>query len=159
MNVERERFFAWCLRQMNAPIPYVWGGKDPRLTPHRDWPVGGLDCSGFVTYPLALLGGPDWRATHNTDKLWAELEPTDEPLPGDLALYRGLHPVGPDDVEHVMVYVGTGGVPLRGMVVGQASGGREDKDPAKSRRMGRVTLMVSTLYREGFAGFRRMPLK
>jgi cell wall-associated NlpC family hydrolase len=153
-------FLAWCLQQLNAPIPYVWGGKDPGQRPGRDWRVGGLDCSGFVTYPLQLLGGPDWRGTYNTDRLWTELPRVamGDVMPGDLALYRGRDSKGSDDVEHVMVYVGSGGSPERGLVVGQARGGSQDVDPKVSRQLGRVTRIESLLYRDGFAGFTRLPL-
>ncbi|WP_375746479.1 C40 family peptidase [Corallococcus interemptor] len=46
--------FRWGAKGLRAP------GAEPRL----------FDCSGLVTWCLNEVGGPDWRATHNTDRLW-----------------------------------------------------------------------------------------
>jgi cell wall-associated NlpC family hydrolase len=77
---------------------YLWGGKDPET---------GLDCSGLVTHCLFAAGGPDWRKTHWSGRMWRELPPTDKPRPGDLAFY------GPSDkdITHVMVVLGPGAAP------------------------------------------------
>ncbi|WP_233597304.1 MULTISPECIES: NlpC/P60 family protein [unclassified Corallococcus] len=105
---QRAAFLALVLAQMHSP--YRWGAKGQRV------PADGprlFDCSGLVTWALNQVGGPDWRATHNTDRLWdicAPVATEAELLPGDLVLYgRAGHttlqgrPVTRDDPNHVMV--------------------------------------------------------
>ena len=122
---------------------YVWGGKTNE----------GCDCSGFATLPLHLAGGPDFRHTHNTDKLWTEFPriPDGDALVGDVALY-GVNPSNPDDVSHCMVYLGLG------VVVGMAWGGPADTNAAASRAAGKVPLVRPVRYRDDFRGFIRLPL-
>lgn len=146
---QRTAFVATVLLQMHAP--YRWGAKGERdaVTRQRLF-----DCSGLVTWALREVVGPDWRATHNTDKLWAEcarVGPGEEPKPGDLALYHSKD--NPADPEHVMVYLGDG------LVVGAAGGGRrtltlEDAKLADAR----VKVFQTLHYRPGFMGFVRLPL-
>ena len=141
----RTVFVRRVLTHAMGPTPYVWGGKRP----------GALDCSGIVTLSLyeATDGRIDWRATHNTDRLWNELPHVDvaDLRDGDLVLYWGEHSTGPEDVSHVMVYVG-------GNVVGQHWGGPGDVDPEASRRAGKVSGVRPVNYRSDLAGFRRLPL-
>ena len=92
---KRLAFLDWLLLQENHPA--LWGAKGPFA----------FDCSGLVTCGYVHVGLKDWRQTHNTDRLWAELEPTSNPIPGDLVLYGGTRP---DDVQHVMVWWGDGRV-------------------------------------------------
>ncbi|AEI65583.1 NlpC/P60 family protein [Corallococcus macrosporus] len=110
---QRASFVSTVLSQMHSP--YRWGGKGER-DPSTGQRV--FDCSGLVTWALHEVGGPDWRATHHTGRLWtscARVSPADELLPGDLVLYhRQGDPVTP---EHVMVVVGGG------VVVGASGGG------------------------------------
>lgn len=151
--VSRNQLILWALQAVAHRIPYVWGGKNPLIS-REPWPTGGLDCSGFVTYALHLLGGPDWRGSHNTDRLWTTLERIDEVelQPGDLVLYRGKYSTGPNDVEHVMVFVGCG------CVVGQAFGGKANTSPGYSIALGHWTKALGLRYRNDVAGFARLPL-
>jgi murein DD-endopeptidase len=142
-------------------VPYIWGGKDPgdqveeidRSTGKlvRSW-TRGLDCSGLVTHVLWRLGGPDWRQTHNTDRLWDELPETHAPQPGDICLY-GLGGSQPNP-SHVMLWLGACGV-----VFGATGGNSDTKTHADAKRHdARVKFKTSHLYRADFLGFRSMPL-
>lgn len=145
MTALRTVFWGHCLDQAMAKIPYVWGGK-------RD---DGADCSGFVTLALfkASAGTIDWRATHNTDLLWALPRISVAELQvGDLCLYWGPAPTSDADVSHVMAYAGAG------QCIGQAWGGPGDTDPARSRQLGHVTKRLPVNYRSDLAGFTRLPL-
>jgi len=140
MNVDRLAFLEWCLRQEAAAVPYLWGGKDP---------ARGLDCSGLVTAGLHALGGPDWRQTHSSARLFDELEVTEKPAPGDLAFYGPPH-----RITHVMVVVGDG------RVMGAAGGGSGTTSLEIARRQGaRVKFKTKHNYRPDFRGFRRLPLQ
>lgn len=145
-SVSRHLFLLWCVRALELRIPYVWGGKN----------VAGLDCSGFVTVPLWMLsaGAIDLRATHNTDRLWAHFPRIahGSEQPGDVAVYRGANSIGPEDVEHVMVYLGNG------IVVGQAIGGRANVDRSYSEGRGHWTKAMPLHYRPDCCGFVRLPL-
>ncbi|WP_253894816.1 NlpC/P60 family protein [Corallococcus exercitus] len=46
--------------------PYRWGAKGQSAS--KDGPRL-FDCSGLVTWAFHQVGGKDWRATHNTDRL------------------------------------------------------------------------------------------
>lgn len=118
--------------------PYLWNGKTPT----------GVDCSGLVTLALWEAGGPDWRATHDSERLYAVLPPVKSPLPGDLAFYGR-----PDDIDHVMVWL-----PL-GLVFGACGGGRTTTSVAEANRVqARVKVRESLHYRPDFQAFRSMPL-
>jgi hypothetical protein len=121
----------------------VWGGKDPSR---------GLDCSGFVTCALHHVGGPDWRKTHWTDRLWAECEHVelDQVRPGDAVLYWGKS-TGPKDVSHVMLALDWG------LVVGQAYGDEANKSPEYSVARGHWTRVLPIRYRPDVAGAVRLP--
>jgi cell wall-associated NlpC family hydrolase len=145
---QRAAFLALVLSQMHAP--YRWNAKGT-----RDATTGQrlFDCSGLVTWALREVGGPDWRATHNTDRLWAAcapLLPAGELLPGDLVLY---HRAGaPEDAEHVMVHVGGG------VVVGASGGGRATLTLADAMQHdAKVKAYAHLDYRTGRMGFRRLP--
>ncbi len=121
-----------------AAIPYHWGGKD----------LTGLDCSGAVTLALFLAGGPDWRASHWSDRLLRECEPVTEASahPGDLALYGTR-----SGASHVMVLMPDG------RVCGATGGGSTTtRDNATSRQ--RVLYRSGPHYRQDLLGFRRLPL-
>lgn len=144
MSATRRAFMRRCLELLASRPGYVWGGRTQQ----------GLDCSGFVTVALQLAGGPDLRASHNTDKLWTgfpRIELADV-KPGDLALYFGAFSKGPDDVEHLMVCDGAGNC------FGMASGGSKDVDAEASRQAGKVAAVRSLDYRPDLAGFVRLPL-
>ncbi|QSQ17221.1 NlpC/P60 family protein [Myxococcus landrumensis] len=144
----RARFLAYVLAHMGAP--YRWAAKgecDTRTGQHL------FDCSGLVTAALRHVGGQDLRATHNTDRIWADFKPVsaDELLPGDIVLYhrRGA----PMDAEHVMVHVGAG------VVVGASGGGSSTLTLEDAERAGaRVKAFATFHYRQGLMGFRRLPL-
>lgn len=136
-------FVETVLEQMG--IPYIWGGKSP---------TAGFDCSGLVTFAWLMAGGPDWRPTHNTDRLWNELEPCRFPSCGDLAFFGGARP---DDVNHVMVVV-----PLDGnnpdLLVGACGGDHTTVNLREAhRRRARVQVRRGVDYRPDFRGYRKMP--
>lgn len=144
MNI-RGAFFREILRMLLRVPGYVWGGRQ----------LDGLDCSGFVTVALWIASERklDWRATHNTDMLW-KLPRVEEKdlLVGDLVLYWGENSKGPEDVSHVMVYVGYG------QCVGMAWGGPSDTSADVSRTLGKVPMVKNINYRADLAGFVRLPL-
>ncbi|NVJ03095.1 C40 family peptidase [Myxococcus sp. AM009] len=147
---QRARFLALVLQQMNSP--YRWNGKG-----ETDVTTGQrvFDCSGLVTWALREVGGPDWRATHNTDLLWtdcAKVPAASELLPGDLVLYHSLGK--PADPEHVMVYVGAG------VVVGASGGGPSTRTLADAAKAdARVKTFAHLDYRaRRMPGFRRLPV-
>lgn len=122
---------------------YVWGGRFPET---------GLDCSGLVAHCLWAVGGPDWRKTHWSGRMWRELPPAIHPLPGDLAMYGP-----PGSVNHVMAVVGPSRIAGEFVVVG-ASGGNSDTTTIEIARLRRafVKRKPTHLYRPGFRGFRRL---
>lgn len=135
----RSEFIRVSLELLNTP--YIWGGKDPEI---------GLDCSGLVTHVLWRLGGPDWRFTYNSARLYDELRTTEAPLPGDLCFYGG----GNGHISHVMVWLG-----VCGMVYGAAGGNSDVKTQADAwSRNAKVKLKTSHLYRPDFKGWKRTPL-
>ncbi len=151
--MKRSAFWLAALDLLNARIPYVWGGKSIGFVPGAKFATGGLDCSGFVTSLVHQVscGALDWRATHNTDRLWTELPRVEVPELGDLVLYFGPASSGPNDVEHVMVYAGAD------VVIGQAFGGRLNVGPEYSVPRRHWTRALPLRYREKVAGFVRLP--
>ncbi|RJS19577.1 peptidoglycan endopeptidase [Corallococcus sp. H22C18031201] len=140
----RAAFVSRILDQMHSP--YRWNGKGER--PDINGPRF-FDCSGLVTACYFEAGGPDWRATHNTDRLLAELAPVSESelKTGDLVLY-GRN----GDASHVMVYVGAG------VVVGASGGDHTTRTLADAYARGaRVKSEPSVTYRLDLLGFRRLP--
>lgn len=139
----RLRFLGWLKDRLGADV--LWAQKGPAA----------FDCSGLVTCGLLALGGPDWRATHNTDRLWAELEPTETPEPGDFAFWwaPGADAPAKGDVEHVAV-VCAGGLILT------ADGATHSITTLDAARQAHavVRLRESVHYRKRFAGYRRFPL-
>ncbi|MBZ4371466.1 C40 family peptidase [Corallococcus sp. AS-1-6] len=154
---QRSAFLSLALEQMGAP--YRWGAKGFRA-PGVEQRL--FDCSGLVTWCLHEVGGPDWRATHNTDRLWDVCAPVAseaELLPGDLVLYGragaktgdGREVTRPDP-DHVMVYVGAG------VVVGASGGGSKTLTLADAQAAGaRVKTQPRVAYRSDVLGFRRLP--
>lgn len=145
----RERFVDWCRAQLGKPT--LWGTKGPDA----------FDCSGLVTrglYELTLNLPPeqriDWRGSHNTDRLFAELAPVQgDPAPADLAFYRPEKPRDEFDVEHVVVMLDGGLV----ITADGASSRIHTLEQAKeAHAIVRVRGDVS--YRPRLAGFRRFPL-
>jgi len=130
------------LEQIGAP--YLWGAKGDLVHPYG---LRAFDCSGLVTWALMRAGGPDWRATHNTDRLWAEGVPVEAPQPGTLVLYGAA-----GDPSHVMLYVGAG------VVVGASGGGRNTTSISLAQDSGaRVKTFVTQHYRPDLLGYREVP--
>jgi cell wall-associated NlpC family hydrolase len=77
-------------------VPYVWGGETPGA---------GFDCSGLVQWAWAKAG---FTIPRTTETQWAELRhiPLTALQPGDLLFYYNLD--GDDQVDHVVMYVGSG---------------------------------------------------
>lgn len=144
LPVQRRTFFRRALELLGARPGYVWGGKT----------ANGCDCSGFVTLPLFLAGGPDLRMSHNTDRLWLDFPRVAKAdvLPGDVALYFGEHSTGADDVSHAMLVM-----PFE-LVAGMAWGGPGDTDAVVSRLAGKIALVREAAYRSDLAGHVRLPL-
>lgn len=135
--------FLQCVLEL-VGTPYIWGGK---------YPASGLDCSGLVTYALHKSGGPDWRATHNTDKLWQQLPEPRFPCAGDLAFYGGRDA----DVEHVMVVLPISDV--EELVIGACGGDSRTTSLREARRRGaKVQVRQGVHYRAGFRGYRKLPI-
>ena len=139
--------FIQCVLELMG-TPYIWGGK---------YPASGLDCSGLVTHALHKVTGRDWRATHNTDKLWTGLPEPRFPRCGDLAFYGGKSET---DVEHVMVVL-----PIDGddgpqeLVIGACGGDSRTTSLREARRRGaKVQVRQGVHYRDDFRGFRKLPI-
>lgn len=131
--VAPEAFLRWCLERVGKP--YVWGAKGPDA----------FDCSGLVTAGVLACGGPDWRQTHNSARLFDVLAPTQWPVAGGLAFYGPPH-----RVVHVMVVVGDG------RVFGAAGGGSQTTTPTKGAC---VQFRASVDYRRDRRGFRALALR
>lgn len=130
---------------------YRWNAKGTRQDPTSLASPRLFDCSGLVTWSYREAGGPDWRATHNTDGLLAACTPIAtlaELLAGDLVFYgQG------DDPEHVMIYLGAG------CVIGASGGGRATTTIDAALAVGaRVKAFPSVDYRPDRIALRRLPL-
>lgn len=139
-----QAFVWWCLEQLGAPV--LWAAKGPDV----------FDCSGLVTAALRACGWKDWTTTHNTDRLWAELERPPFPAVGDLAFWwssvEGAQERG--DVEHVAVLL------PNGWVLTADGASSRIRDLAEAKRTGaRVRVRDSVTYRPRFAGYRANPLR
>jgi cell wall-associated NlpC family hydrolase len=77
-------------------VPYSFGGEDPGV---------GFDCSGLVQWAWGQAGVSIPRTTETQ---WPDLPhvPLDALEPGDLLFYYNLD--GDDQVDHVVMYVGSG---------------------------------------------------
>lgn len=161
------RFLATCVELVGTP--YLWWAKGDRfgfqdpisqkveireVEADRDGRRMALDCSGFVTVPAKLVGGPDLVWTHRAKDLYRELRPTKSPVPGDLAFYGGAEGDDWKTVDHVMVVLAilpTGAV----MVIGASGGGKKTTSLEIARASGaKVKVKHSHLYRADFRGFR-----
>jgi len=135
-------------------LPYIFGSKGPTS----------FDCSGFVTYLMKQVGGPDWRATHGSAGLfeacpriqeaedWLEDITAGAPhwpcpgvQPGDLAFY------GPKGrVDHVMMLADSDG-----RVIGASGGNSGTLTPKPGAS---VHYKDTVDYRPDFLGFRQFPV-
>jgi murein DD-endopeptidase len=148
---QRAKFLSLVLDQHGAP--YRWGAKG------EDAGNGlrAFDCSGLVTWALHKVGGPDWRRTHNTDRLLAECNPLsgytlEGLMPGDIVFYGARLPGGDMDASHVMVHIGAG------VVFGASGGDSRTLTLADAHRAGAsVRACPSIHYRKDLLAFRRLP--
>lgn len=141
MKVLRADFVYEALRLIGTP--YRWGGRHPDV---------GLDCSGLVTHLLFKLCGKDWRATHNTDAMWANLPEAVNPRPGDLAFYGGQG----DDVNHVMILVLCRS-DLNWLCVGACGGDSTTLTEVRAlEKDAKVKPKRAHTYRNDFRGFRSL---
>jgi cell wall-associated NlpC family hydrolase len=77
-------------------VPYVWGGETPGV---------GFDCSGLVQWAWGKAGISIPRTTETQWPDMLHVALTDL-QPGDLLFYYNLD--GDDEVDHVVMYVGSG---------------------------------------------------
>lgn len=77
-------------------VPYVWGGETPGV---------GFDCSGLVQWAWGQAGISIPRTTETQWPSLLHVALTDL-QPGDLLFYYNLD--GDDEVDHVVMYVGSG---------------------------------------------------
>jgi murein DD-endopeptidase len=141
---QRCRFVQAALEQLGAP--YLWGAKG-QIVADKGVALRAFDCSGLVTWCFRLVGGADWCATHNTDRLWDECRPTQAQRAGTLVLYGP-----PGNPNHVMILLG------EGVVVGASGGGSRTVTLALARdARARVKPFSHYTYRPDVLGFRDLP--
>jgi murein DD-endopeptidase len=140
--VEPQKFLAFALTQEGKP--YLWGAKGPSA----------YDCSGLVTWCLRNAGGPDWRLTHNSQKLFDTFEPAhlapDALRPEPLLAFYGRDV---ESVTHVMIALGDG------RTFGACGGGSSTTSIAIAvRKRAAVKFRSRVRYRtpDDFLGFRRL---
>lgn len=139
----------WVLGRLGDP--YISGAKGelvemPDGTQRPAW-----DCSGFYAGMVRQGGGPDWRKSHWTRRLFAELPETDEPLPLDAAFF-GLVVDGQLTNGHVML------VWDDGRLVGACGGNAHTITvQAALKANARVQFRSGIKYRSDFVGYRRSP--
>ena len=140
----RRDFVVEALAHLGAPV--LWGAKGPDV----------FDCSGLVTWCLARVGGPDWKTTHNTDRLWAECPLGNDHQPGDLAFWysKAEDAAAKGDVEHVAICLAGGHI----LTADGATSHIMSLEGAKASGA-RVRVRETVHYRPRFAGYRRFPLE
>lgn len=135
--VDPARFQAEVLTQQFKP--YGWNSKGPFQ----------FDCSGLVTWGLLEAGGPDLRATHNSQLLFDKLQQISSWQKGMTLL--SFYGDGPDAVEHVMVVFDDG------RAFGTHRGGRRVVTLADAiRERAYITFQPSPSYRRDLLGFREL---
>ena len=134
-------------RERRGPVLfYVWAG-------YRR-PADGHDCSGHIVWWCDQVGVRLPRGRATADSMWRDLEATDAPRPGDLALYGT-----PAKATHVMIVLEE---PAPGIfaVAGMSGGGSATTSIPKARASGAAHKRFEThRYRRDFLGFRRLPLE
>lgn len=151
-------------------LPYLWGGCANELPDGGGlmWspqglvpaPYVGVDCKGVPVVALLRAGGQDLRRTHNTDLLWAELQPVAVPRLCDLVFFAARKPLHSQDVEHVEIIVGPATDGLHGYRTLGAIGGDSTTRTLQiaQAQKAKVTYRASHEQRRRFCGFRRLPL-
>lgn len=131
----RQDFLDWCYAQKGKP--YIWGADGPN----------GFDCSGLICAGLLAVGGPDWRATHNSERMFRELSEIQgrSAMAGDLVFYGP-----PNRITHVMVLWEDG------RVYGATGGNSKTTTPTKGAA---VQFRRSIHYRPDLRGLRAFPLQ
>jgi cell wall-associated NlpC family hydrolase len=134
-KTKRQAFLNWCYSQKGKP--YIWAAKGPDA----------YDCSGLVTAGLLAIGGPDWRAMWNSQRLFGSLKNIEgrAAKAGDLVFYGPPH-----RITHVMVLWDDG------RVFGATGGGSQTKTPTKGAE---VQFRSKVKYRPDVRGFRAFPLE
>lgn len=150
MRIEGGVFLAHALTHLGKS--YVWAAKGPNQ----------FDCSGLVTFVLRECGGPDWRETHNTKRLFSILDPwhpelewafpreiprglaIDLRVPTGMLLFYGA----PGSTSHVMIATGDG------RAFGACGG---DSSTVAPKPGACVQFRPSIGYRLGCRGFRQLP--
>jgi cell wall-associated NlpC family hydrolase len=136
---------------MQLGKPVLWGSKGPEI----------YDCSGLYTRGLyELTRGTeledllDWRATHNTDALFAGLDLVyGTPLPGDAVFYWPAKRRDDFDVEHVAV-LAEGGL----VITADGASSRIHTIEAAKEAHAIVRVRGDVNYRPRLAGYRRFPI-
>jgi cell wall-associated NlpC family hydrolase len=134
---KRLEFLTLAFDQLDKP--YVWGADGPDA----------FDCSGLICWLLKELDICDWRSTHNAQRIFDSLQPTEAPRPGDLVFY-GPSPL---HIEHVMIHWGDG------RVIGACGGNRDVTSIEIARKKNAlVRFKPRRGYRPDFVGYRVAPV-
>lgn len=142
MIVDPAAFLA--LAKAQGGKPYVYGSKGPDT----------FDCSGLVTWVIHELGGPDWRDTHNAQKLYDILAPAvGWAKDGEILLAFYSPARGGSHIEHVMISVGDG------RAFGACGGDSTTLTVEEAHRVdAKVRFRDSVAYRQRLAGLRYLVL-
>lgn len=136
MNI-RQKMVECAQQHVEDRTPYQWGGG-------HHGPSWGLDCSGLVL-DCARKAGID-PGHWDSSKMRDQLPPTDNPQPGDLALYLPRHVVLVESFD-----------PFTGIatVIGENGGGPSSTSVEVALKQdARAKREPTHLYRETFVGFR-----
>lgn len=151
MKPTRAEFLAGCRALIGAPYLFGGNGDAQWISPTKRQPltIPAFDCKGYLLWVVKQLGGPDLRWTHNADSLWLELEPTEDPRPGDFAFWGAA-----TRASHIAACLAG----RHEAVIEAGGGGRTTltlQDAVKDNA--RVRISSSPLYRADLLGFRRNP--
>ena len=128
--------------------PYIWGGKGmtcPGWTNRFNVPV--FDCSGLVTTAMEEAGGPNWRTTHNAQKMFNVLDEAGMPDTFGVLRFYGLDK---DRVTHVAFSLGNG------LILDAHGGGSSTTSLEEANKKG-AKVQVHFCNRRDLVGARKMP--